>query len=102
MSQRFKGLVARTVASPTVGSPKPFWPAGSCSRHLFKLPKDSNSKKILFNGWIRGGNNVTKVQRAGSQNCRIADSRISKAILARWIVFKTFIQVAKGLELEED
>jgi len=35
---------------------------------------------------------------ADNKNQSIACSRISKVVLARWIVFKTFIQVAKELE----
>lgn len=54
----------------------------------------------MSSGWI---NNIFKdrdpeeVSNANTNNERIAFNRISKVVLARWIVFHTFIQVAKDL-----
>jgi len=37
---------------------------------------------------------------AGNRNQNIAINKISKAILARWVVFKTFMEVAEELEVD--
>jgi len=42
------------------------------------------------------------LESANSNHYHIASNRVSKVILARWVVFNTFIKVANELELEVD